>query len=137
MDLIVLDESFDPVAVIDEFESSIWTDRYNIHGDFEIYTLVSDVMISALRKNYYLIDDGSEHDMIIEDIRIETDVEEGDKLIVTGRSLETIIERRIIWEQKVIDGNLQDAVEEALRVKGANAKVLIFPDGAVTVPLIV
>jgi len=33
--------------------------------------------------------------------------------------------------------NLQDAVEEALRAKGANAKVLIFPDGAVTVPLIV
>jgi len=32
--------------------------------------------------------------------------------------------------------NLQDSVEKALLIKGAYAKVLIFPDGAVTVPLI-
>lgn len=32
--------------------------------------------------------------------------------------------------------NLQDAVTEALRLKGSNAKVLVFPDGGITVPLI-
>ena len=32
--------------------------------------------------------------------------------------------------------NLQTALDEALREKGANAKVLIFPDGGVTVPLL-
>ena len=52
--------------------------------------------------------------MIIEDLAVDSDTEDGDHLIVTGRSLESILERRIIWGQKVLTGNLQDAIETLL-----------------------
>ena len=37
MELVVLDESFRSVAVIDSYKSLIWADRYNEYGDFELY----------------------------------------------------------------------------------------------------
>lgn len=52
--------------------------------------------------------------MIIEDLAVDSDIEDGNRLIVTGRSLESILERRIIWGQKVLTGNLQDAIETLL-----------------------
>jgi len=94
----------------------IWTDRYNEYGDFEIYLALtnnSDIL-KYLKEDYYLWLKDSEHSMIIEDLSIDTDIEDGNHLIVTGRSLESILERRIIWGQKVLTGNLQDAIETLL-----------------------
>lgn len=38
MDIYVLDTNFTVVKILDTFSSFIWTDRYNLAGDFEIYT---------------------------------------------------------------------------------------------------
>ena len=38
MEVLVLNTEFESVAIIDTFESLIWTDRYYEAGDFEIYT---------------------------------------------------------------------------------------------------
>ena len=37
MEIYVLNTNFESVAVVDEFESLIWTDRYDEAGDFELY----------------------------------------------------------------------------------------------------
>ena len=52
--------------------------------------------------------------MIIEEIKIDSDTEDGNHLIVTGRSLESILERRIIWGQRIFSGNLQNAIQTML-----------------------
>jgi hypothetical protein len=52
--------------------------------------------------------------MIIEDPQIECDVEEGNHLIVTGRSLESILARRIVWDTTVLTGNFQDGILKLL-----------------------
>lgn len=114
MELLILDENLSGVDTLDIFESLIWTDRYSKCGDFEIYVPASTKMLSKLRKNRYLYLKESEHVMIIEDTNIETDVEEGAHLCVTGRSLESILERRIIWNQTVLSGSLQDGIEKLL-----------------------
>ena len=36
MELLVLNTDYESIAVIDTYESFIWTDRYNSYGDFEI-----------------------------------------------------------------------------------------------------
>ena len=111
MDITVLNQNFEQVAVLDSLISVIWTDRYNGYGDFEIYTPVSfDILQYLTQRGYYLRQKGSEHVMIIEGVEIATDVEDGTKLIVTGRSLESILERRVVWDQTIIDGNLQNGV---------------------------
>lgn len=114
MELLILDESLSGVDTLDIFESLIWTDRYSKCGDFEIYVPVSEKMLSKLQKDRYVYLRESEHIMIIEDRNIETDVEQGTHLCVTGRSLESILERRIIWNQTVLSGNLQDNIQKLL-----------------------
>jgi len=116
MEILVLNTNFETVYIVDSFKSMIWTDRYNEYGDFEIYlplTNNSDIL-KYLKQDYYLWLKESEHCMIIENLTIESDIEDGNHLIVTGRSLESILERRIIWGQKVLTGSLQDAIETLL-----------------------
>lgn len=125
MDVLILNKSFDTVCIIDVFESFNWTDRYNEAGDFELVILASKDMISIIKTDYYVYFQQSEHLMIIEDIEITTDLEDGDKIKITGRSLESILDRRIILKTTNITANarFQNAVfrliQEAL---GADAE---------------
>lgn len=114
MELFVLNAVFESIAVIDTYESMIWTDRYNAYGDFEIYFAMDESLLEYIKEDYYLWLKDSEHSMIIEDIKIDADTEEGNRLIVTGRSLESILERRIIWGQRIFSGNLQNAIQTML-----------------------
>lgn len=114
MELFVLNADFESIAVIDTYESMIWTDRYNAYGDFEIYFAMDESLLEYIKEDYYLWLKDSEHSMIIEDIKIDADTEEGNRLIVTGRSLESILERRIIWGQRIFSGNLQNAIQMML-----------------------
>jgi hypothetical protein len=114
MELLVLDKNFEVTNILDVFESLIWTDRYYECGDFEVYTAANTEMLNILKTDYYLYSESSEHSMIIEDIKIESDSEEGNYLTVTGNSLESILKRRIIWKQTVLSGDFQDAIEQLL-----------------------
>ena len=114
MDLIVMDTNLNPVSILDTFESLIWTERYSGYGDFEIYINISDKILDYLCPDYYIWLKGSDQIMIIEDLKIESDTENGNHLTITGRSLESILERRIIWNQTILSGNLQDGIEKLL-----------------------
>lgn len=114
MELLVLDTEFKSSDTLDIFESLIWTDRYFECGDFEIYTPAESEIMKMLPKGYYLYLKESEHIMIIEDVEIETDSEEGAHLKITGRSLESILDRRIIWGQAILSGSLQDGIKKLL-----------------------
>ena len=98
MDTFILDAAYQAVAVLDTFQSRIWTDRYNRYGDFEVYIPAIMPVCSFLQEGYYLYSpDLSDRMMIIEDIQLKCDPEDGDFYTVTGRSLESILARRVIW----------------------------------------
>lgn len=114
-DIYVLEEkTFNTAGIFDSYESAIWTDRYSAYGDFEIYTSVDMAYLDLLQPDRFLWIEESEHQMIIEDLEIESDVEMGNHFKVTGKSLESILKRRIVWQQTVLDGNLQDGIERLL-----------------------
>lgn len=114
MDLTLMNTSLDAVAIIDEYESIIWTDRYHEYGDFELYSPVSESILSVFKQDYYLMNRSSEHVMIIEKLLIKTDVEDGNHIQITGRSLESILKRRIVWKQRSYNGNLQNGIKALL-----------------------
>lgn len=114
MELLVLDKSLDALAIVDVFESFIWTDRYNKPGDFELYMAISDVLPSYLKQDHYITKRGSDSAMIIEGLVIRSDVEDGNRITVTGRSIESILDRRIVWGLTNIHGNLQNGVKKLL-----------------------
>ncbi len=52
--------------------------------------------------------------MIIEGAEIQSSAEDGNSILVTGRSLESMLTRRIVWETTDLDGSLQDGVKKLL-----------------------
>lgn len=114
MNLEILDTNFVSKSIIDVYTSLIWTDRYSAYGDFEIYTTMNTKLLDIFKQDYYLVSDDSEHAMIIENLKIQSDAESGVFLTVTGRSLESILDRRIIWTQTNLSGNLQNAIYRLL-----------------------
>ena len=115
MDIFIKDNNtMDTVAILDTFKSLIWTERYASYGDFELYTFVDKDLISCVTKDRYLVLNKSDRGMIVEDILIDTEVEDGSFVTISGRSLESILTRRIVWGQTIVSGNLQDAVRVLL-----------------------
>lgn len=114
MDLLILDTDLEAIAVIDTYTSLIWTDRYYKAGDFELCLPASKEIFDVIKQDYYLYNKNSEHVMIIEQLTIETDTEDGNKLTVTGRSLESILDRRIVWGLKNLSGSFQNGIETLL-----------------------
>lgn len=114
MELLVLNTDLDAVSIVDICESAIWTDRYQKYGDFELYTAMTNGVFDYIKQDYYLQNRDSEHVMIIEKLLINSDAEDGNRLTVSGRSLESILDRRIIWGQMTISGNLQNGIETLL-----------------------
>lgn len=111
MDIWVLDENLEVIDIVETFNSFIWTDRYNEYGDFELRISIDDRSVKALRIDRYLQNRDSDHLMIIDTLEIESDAEDGTYLVVTGKSLESILGRRIVWGLKILDGNLQNGIK--------------------------
>lgn len=114
MDIWVLDENLEAVDIVETFNSFIWTDRYNEYGDFELRISIDDPAVKALRIDRYLQNRDSDHLMIIDTLEVDSDAEDGTYLVVTGKSLESILERRIVWGLAVLDGNLQNGIKTLL-----------------------
>lgn len=113
-EIYILDKNFNNFAVLDTFESFIWTDRYNEAGDFEITTVANEYYLNIFRQDYYVQFARSEHLMIIEQIEISSDAEDGNTLRIRGRSLESILDRRVIWGWKTFSGKFQNGIKELI-----------------------
>ena len=115
MNIEILDQNFDLIAVISEYESFMWTDRYNTPGDFEIYSPITQENLQYLVRDNYIRLTTSEHLMIIEDIVYTSDAEgTGKNVKIIGRSLESILDRRIIWGKYDVNGSFQDEIGKIL-----------------------
>ena len=115
MILYVLNSNYDKVVVMDHYESALWVDRYNCPGEFELYIPAEEKLFSYIETGAFLANNESDRIMIIEGIKIDTDIEDGNKVTITGRSLESILDRRIIWRQTDFNNaNLQNAIKSLL-----------------------
>lgn len=114
MELTVLNEQFYPIGIVDSFESLIWTERYLDCGDFEVRVPAFLDSAQYLLSGSYVECSDSNCVMFIEDFSIETDLEGGAHLTATGRSLESMLERRIVWKQTRLNGTFQNGVQQLL-----------------------
>lgn len=114
MDALILNREFQTQAIIDAFESFIWSDRYNTPGDFELYMPVEKSPLASINRDWYLWKRDTDRLMIIEDVSMSTDAEDGDHLTVTGRSLESLLDRRVIFTRTIISGSLQAGIQQLL-----------------------
>lgn len=109
-------------GVVDSYVSYIWRPSYSEIGDFELYLGASKELLDLLQINRYLVrtsdinvdsQDKVTYNkvMIIKNIELITDVENGDFLSVTGRELKFLLHQRIVWNMT----NISSTVELAIR----------------------
>lgn len=110
----LLDKNYDAYDAVDKFKSLLWTVRFTKAGEFELYVPADLEIIKRFHEGDYAQIEDSDRLMVIEDINLQTDAEDGDYLIISGRSLESILERRIIWGMTVITGNFQNGIKTLL-----------------------
>lgn len=120
MDIYVLDFTAQIIDMIDIFESIIWTVQYFDTGDFELVVPATRKNIDLLQKDRLLCRD-KDHDkdsfynvMIIENIKIVSDWENGDEMTVSGRSVKSIIGRRVVWKQTNLTGNVETGIRQVI-----------------------
>ena len=114
MDIYVLNQNFEEIGVIDDYESVIWTPRYWECGDFEIKLPAGSQNIALLEKDNYLKRYDDENVMIIEAINILTDIENGNYILVRGRCLKSILDRRVIWKLQKYSGTPEACIRSIL-----------------------
>lgn len=114
MELQILNENLELVHIIDAARSIIWTERYQENGDVELYVTMDSGVKKDIKTEYYVERKESEETMIIEGIKEEESEETGKCAIVTGRTLTSILERRIVWNQTNLAGNAEDEIRRLI-----------------------
>lgn len=118
----VLNESYNKIGVIDNHVSAIWATRYFEPGDFEIYLGATEKYKQLFKKGYYIQRPGDRTLMIIEDIKISTDVENGNYVTISGRDLKSVLDRRVIWKQKTYSGTIETRIRKMIDSNFINAE---------------
>lgn len=131
MDICVLNDHYELVQVIDQFDSFCWTVRYNEVGEFELQALANITILSYVQKGLYLKIQDSDRLMLIDTIEFTSDVENGDHLKATGQSLERILKWRVILNEITLDGPLQEGIMRLL-----NDNIIDPPDSKRMFPII-
>lgn len=133
MDIYILNRNFKIIDVCDDYESVIWTTRYYTYGDFELYMPATDRNINLFKEDLYLVrdkdilqsgsDDILKNVMIIKKISIQTDIENGNHLTVSGYCLKYILTQRIVWYQTTLSGTVEDGIRSILTENVINPSV--------------
>ena len=123
MDVLVLNTSFEVIKVIDDYETLIWAERYSECGDFELYLPITNDVFSYIKNGNYLYLNESDRMMIIESIQLDTDAEAEPLLFVSGRSLESILDRRIVWGQFAVLGQFGAVIQQLLTTHITNPAI--------------
>lgn len=114
MNVYILDASYKTVAMIDSFAHLIWSERYNEYGNFELSVYQNTRDLDKIRIGHYVSIDISKTYMIVESIDTSSDTESGISVLLSGRTLESILDRRIIWNYTGWSGSFQSLVKALL-----------------------
>ena len=139
IDVFVLNQNLDPLAVIDDYKSLIWANRYAEIGDCELYLAASRANIDLLKIGYYLcrLDD----DMVcrIKKVEVTTDAENGDYVTITGEDTKSYLDQRIVWGTATCNGKVEifvrKLVRDSLIASGNTARDLYKPNGGALLKL--
>lgn len=133
MEIYVLNKDFSTAGLCEDYKSVIWNTQYFGMGEFELYLPVTPENIELLKRDSYLVrdkdisDDGAnvtyKNVMIIEKFHITRSLEDGDYLTVSGRSLKSLLARRIIWQQTILSGSVENAIRRVVTENAINPSI--------------
>lgn len=113
MNLYVFKSLTGEVKLIDNYESLIWNVQFFDFNDFELTVAGTPSNVEILEKGAFIC---REQDysyntrlnvMIINQRRLDYDTDKGWTLTVSGSGIKSLLNRRIIWNQTTVIGNVE------------------------------
>ena len=123
MDIYILDQNFDILAVEDCYQSIVWNERYNEPGDFELVIPANSKSVPYIAMDNYIYIPLSDRLMIVEHQEPIGDADGDNTILFKGRSLESILDRRIVWQQTTVSGNAQNAIKNLITAAIINPSI--------------
>lgn len=120
MDIWVLDDKYETVTICDTFDSIVWTTRYNDVGEAEIVTYPFDNILETVQMGSYLMQKNSDRYMIVEDLEIVEDTEQGDTITFRVEDLASILKRRVINTYTSFNCPVRSAISSLLNTYFVN-----------------
>ncbi len=130
MDFNVHDTNGVLIGIVESPTSAIWTRRYYVPNDFELYFPATADALAMITDDCYITRDDRPEVMIVEHVEIITNEDEGNYILVSGRGGESIIDRRIVLHQTRLSGRADAAVH---RLVNENAVAPADPDRALPI----
>lgn len=124
MELIILsNDNLERLGIVDSPMSVIWNKKYFTCGDFSAEVEASPYYIGLIKKNYFVIRQDVNNEIgIIETIIYTKDENNVNKIIFSGRFAQSLLARRVIWDNVLISGNLIEQLKSLIVVNGLDAK---------------
>lgn len=119
MDIYVLN-GMQKEDIVERYESVVWNTQYYGSGEFQLIAPGTAKNVSLLTRGKFLVRDfditenGFTNVMIIENRRIEWDVEKGWIITLTGRGLKRLAGRRVVWVQTNLSGNVESGIRQVI-----------------------
>lgn len=98
-DVLVYDDNWELQAVIDNYESLVWTDKAKECGDFELYMYYDPDLWKTIKLGTFLRIQDSERTMMVGKRNLKDTFEDAPRMIFTGKSMEYITSRRVVYKQ--------------------------------------
>lgn len=120
MDIYVMDIASNVLGLIENYRSCIWNMQYFSKNDFEIVTAADAKTLELLKVGNLLVRDfdrtGTKlsNVMLIENIEISFDSENGFMITATGSGIKNVLRRRIIWSQMNFSGTVESAIRSVV-----------------------
>jgi len=107
MDILLLDSSFDAIALIDDYQSLTWHRVYSNVGDFALY-LRPDYYQYTKDAYYLYLDDSKELALV------ECNELNDTQLIVRGNFYDTIYDRKVVYPTKIFTNKYPEEIAYSL-----------------------
>jgi hypothetical protein len=121
MDIYVLDGLNGIADIVETYESSIWNIQYFGQNDFQLVVAATAKNIDLLKPGAYLVREVDMSDqtynnvMVVQDYKLDFDLEKGWMLTLTGKGLKNdLLKRRIVWTQTNLTGLAEVGIRQVI-----------------------
>lgn len=120
MEINVLNNNFEKIAIVDQYRSLIWSKRYYDIGALDLEIEASTETLSIFKKGYYITRNNDDAIYVIKAIELDTQ-ENGDNFIIVGAyDCKEILQRRIIWDTVVFTGTAENYIRKLITDNAIN-----------------
>lgn len=112
MELIILNKNFERIAIVDEWKSLIWCERYFESGAVDLQVDATPRNIEILDYGNYIMRNDDVSIYRIEAKEINTDTNQDNSLLIGGVDCKSILNQRIIWNAINFQGRVEDYIRK-------------------------